>query len=239
MRADATSVVLATAVGAATGSRAAAAALACAGSESDRAALLVDLGSADRRPRSTLVATTGARALEERLVAHMPDARVASRGRLCELALPADPAGVARIAEALPLARESLAVIYLPPGLLHAALDDARVRPSAALLRADLVEDRALAALVAGDLIAGGVRVAVLKCPLGWLAARAALLGALPHTGQALPNRLRDRLLDTADNAFHRCYDRRDGLESDGQEASEAEPQGSGVRAGTPQGAQR
>ena len=42
-------VVLVTAVGAATGSRAAAAALACAASESDRAALLIDLdGGRDR-----------------------------------------------------------------------------------------------------------------------------------------------------------------------------------------------
>ena len=69
-------VVLVTRVGTAAGSRAAAAALACAASEPDRAALLVDLDEA-RAPRPSLIATAGARALEERLAAHLPDAAVA------------------------------------------------------------------------------------------------------------------------------------------------------------------
>ena len=43
-------VVLATAVGAASGSKAAAAALACAGSEPDRPSLLIDLGGRAPRP---------------------------------------------------------------------------------------------------------------------------------------------------------------------------------------------
>ena len=66
-------VVLVTAVGAASGARAAAAALACAASEPDRAALLIDLDGG-RAPRPSLVATSAARALEERLAAHLPDA---------------------------------------------------------------------------------------------------------------------------------------------------------------------
>jgi Mrp family chromosome partitioning ATPase len=72
-------VVLVTTVGAASGARAAAAALACAASEPDRAALLIDLDEG-RPPRATLIATAGARALEKRLNTHLPDARIASRG---------------------------------------------------------------------------------------------------------------------------------------------------------------
>jgi len=189
-------VVLVAQVGAAMGSQAAAAALACAGSEPDSAALLVDLGNG-RAPRSTLVATAGARALEERLVAHLPNAAVASRGQICQLKLPPCPEGVAAIAAALPLVRESAAVIHLTPNLLRLVLDEPRIGPTSALLRADLKKDRALTALAARSLMAGGLRVAVLRCPPGWLAARAALLGALSASGQALPDRLCRRLLAT------------------------------------------
>jgi hypothetical protein len=186
-------VVLAVGVGAATGSRASAAALACACSEPDRTGLLIDL-SEDRAPRPSLVATAAARALEERLVAHLPDASVASRGRFCHLALPAGPNGVERIAAALPLVRESVAVIHLPPRLLQDVLAEPRIDPTAALLRADLRTDRALTALVVRDLMERSIRVAVLKRSLGWLAARAALLGALPED-RALPLRMIERLL--------------------------------------------
>jgi hypothetical protein len=64
-------VVLVAPVGAAVGSRPAAAALACAGSELDRAGLLIDLDDG-RAPRPSLIATAAARALEERLAAHLP-----------------------------------------------------------------------------------------------------------------------------------------------------------------------
>ena len=112
-------VVLVTSVGVAKGARAAAAALACAASEPDRAALLVDLGEG-RGPRPTLVATAGARALEERLAGHMPDASVASRGRICQLTLAPAAGAIEQLAAALPLARESAAIVHLPPPLLRA-----------------------------------------------------------------------------------------------------------------------
>jgi hypothetical protein len=213
-------VALVTAVGGAAGSRAAAAALACAGSEPDRAGLLIDLGEG-RAPRPSPIATTGARALEERLAAHLPGAAVASRGVICCLGVPlaasdprtvpgrtggveavggAEPAADAgthfdAVATALPLVRDSIAVVHLPPGLLQPALDDPRIRSTAALLRADLPADRALTALAARDLVARGLRLAVLKRPLGWLAGRLALLGALPAGSPALPARPRERLL--------------------------------------------
>jgi hypothetical protein len=200
-------VVLVTAVGAAVGTRAAAAALACAGSEPDRAGLLIDLAHG-RPPRPLPIATAGARALEERLAAHLPNAAVASRGAICHLsavppALGGDVATAVGKAEttadaeprldltaaATPLARDSVAVVHLPPHLLQTALDDPRIRPTAALLRADLPADRPLTALAARDLVARGLRLKVLERPLGWLAGRLALLGALPDGGVPVGSR--------------------------------------------------
>jgi hypothetical protein len=196
-------VVLVTRVGAAAGSKAAAGALACAASESDRAALLIDL-DAGRAPRPSLIATAGARELEERLAAHLPDAAIASRGRICQLTLPPD-LGVEPIAAALPLVRESAAVVHLPPPLLRPLLDDTRIRPTAALLRADLSEERALTALAARDLIERGLRVAVLKRPLGWLSARLALQGLAP-SGNGLPTpRQVERLLGRHQSVLSRA----------------------------------
>ena len=189
-----TGSIVVTTVGAAGGSAAAAAALACAGSEADRAALVIDLGQ-PRGPRSSLLATAGAQRLEERLATHLPDADLASRGCICQLTLPAEASGIERIAAALPLARESLAIVHVPPSLLQVVLDEPRIDPGAALLRADLASARSLTALAAGDLVERGLRVAVLKRPLGWLAARAALLGALPEGRGGLPARLVQRLL--------------------------------------------
>jgi hypothetical protein len=172
-------VVLVTRAGAAAGSRAAAAALACLASEPDRAALLIDLAEG-RATRSTLLATAGARALEERLAAHLPDATVASRGCFGQLTLAPGPEALDVIAAALPLARESVAIVHLPPSLLRPLLAEPRIRPTAAVLRADLRQGRALTALVVRDLMDLGLRVAVLKRQPGRLAALAALLGALP-----------------------------------------------------------
>lgn len=194
-------MILVMTVGAARGSKAAAAALACAASEPDLAALLIDLDEG-RALRPSLIATAGARALEERLVAHMPGTRVASRGSVCHLKLPADPEGIEGIAAALPLARESAGVIHLPPRLLHPVLEETRIRPTAAMLRADLAQDRALTALAVRDLMARGLRVAVLKRPLGRPAAWTAQLGALPAGSGVLPARLRERLLETEDSTF-------------------------------------
>lgn len=188
-------VTLVSRVGDAAGSKAAAAALACAGSAPDRAGLLIDLGGG-RSPRPSLVAGAAARELEERLAVHLPEAGVASRGQVCHLALSADRAGIEDVAAALPVVRDSIAAVHVPPFLFWPALEEPRIRPSAALLRADLGADRALTALVARDLLERGLRVAVLKQPLGWIAARRALAGLLPGgSGAALPRRMEARLL--------------------------------------------
>lgn len=210
-------VVLVTAVGAASGARAAAAALACAASEPDRAALLIDLDEG-RPPRPSLIATAGARALEERLAAHLPDARVASRGQICQLSLPPEPEVVEKVAAALPLVRESAAVIHLPPPLARPALDEPRIRATAVLLRADLADTRALTALAVRDLMAQGLRVVVQKRPLGWLAARAALLGTIPSGVEVLPIRMRQQLFSSDDSRFR--YPEGDGSEDDREESA-------------------
>ena len=137
-------VVLVARVGAAGGARAAAAALACAGAEPDRAGLLVDLDPG-RPPRPSLVATGAARDLEERLVAHLPEAGVASRGRICHLTLPSDEEGLERVGAALAIGRDGIVAVNLAPHLVQEAMAGP-IRPSGALLRADLAEDRALTA---------------------------------------------------------------------------------------------
>jgi hypothetical protein len=188
-------VVLVARVAAAGGARAAAAALACAGAEPDRAGLLVDLDPG-RPPRPSLLATGAARELEERLVAHLPEAGVASRGRICHLTLPSDEGGLERVGAALAIGRDGIVAVNLAAHLVQEALAGP-IRPSGALLRADLAKDRALTALAVGDLLEHGVRPAVMKRPLGWIAARRALAGALVpgDGGAALPQPACTRLL--------------------------------------------
>jgi hypothetical protein len=197
-------VILVSRVGGVTGAGAAAAAFACAGSDPDRSGLLIDL-EARRAPRPTLIASAAARGLEERLTAHLPEARAASRGWTCHLALPADRDGIRGIAAALPLADDSNAAVNLPPRLLQLALEEPLPRVGGVLLRADLGADRPLTALAARDLMERGLRVAVLKQPLGWFASRRALAGLLPAgSGGGLPERLCDRLLGERDRELVR-----------------------------------
>jgi hypothetical protein len=178
--------VLVTAVGQAEGARGAAAALACAGAAIDLATLLVDVGG--KPPRPTLLASGAARDLEERLVAHLPQARVAARGQVCHLSVAADPEGLEVASAAVTVARGALAVLHLPPALLRPCLEERLgPAPSGVLLRADLAADRALLALVVRDLMARDLAVAVLKQRLGWIAERRALFGSLqPEAGGGL-----------------------------------------------------
>lgn len=189
-------IVLVTSVGAASGSRAAAAALACAGSEPDRPALLVDVGGRPSRP--TLLASSGARELEERLAIHLPRLRAASRGQICHLATGVDPDGYDGISAALPLVRESVAVLHVPAEHCRGVLEAPGVDLSGALLRADLTADRALAALVVSELRERELLVRVLKHPLAWVSARRALFGVLPPDSLGgLPGRMRRMLLES------------------------------------------
>jgi hypothetical protein len=226
--------ILVTAVGAASGSKAAAAALACAGSESDRPGLLIDVGG--RAPRPTLVASAGARELEERLAVHLPRLRAASRGQTCHLAVADEPEAFESVREALPLVRDSIAVVHLPPARLQAALGENGIRATGAMLRADLDEDRALTALAVRGLVVRGLRTKVLKNALGWVPARRALFGVLPS---AVPGGLSPRLvkplLENENGLEHRCYDDLDDEETDPTRTSQQQRrdhEGTGRRRG-------
>jgi hypothetical protein len=200
-RAPDSEVVLVTAVGDAEGSRGAAAALACAAADADRATLLVDIGG--RVPRPTLLASSAAHRLEERLVAHLPRARVAARGQVCHLAvLPAEPESFEVASAATTVARDGLVVLHLPPALVQPLLGVGMgARLTGAMLRADVATDRALLALVVRDLRSRGLTVGVLKRRLAWVAERRALFGALtPDAAGGLPRRLVRRLVS------HQCY---------------------------------
>jgi hypothetical protein len=183
-------VVLAAAVGEAEGSRGSAAALACAAAEPDVATLLVEVGG--RGPRPTLIASAAAQQLEERLRAHLPDARAAARGQVCHLSVGSDDEGLAAAAAAIDVVRGAVAVLLLQPRLLQRALEDPNLRPTGVLLRADLPDDRALVALTARDLLERGLAVGVLKRRLGWVAERRALFGVLPA---GAPGGLSERLV--------------------------------------------
>jgi hypothetical protein len=187
-------VVVVSSVGEAEGSRGAAAALSCAGSGIETAALLVDVGG--RVPRPTLIASASAHRLEERLAARLPTLRPAARGEVCHLSVGTDEDGVGAAAAAVTVGRGGLAVVHVAPELLQPLLEaPAAPRPDAALLRADLTTDRALVALAVGELLERGLRVAVLKCRLGWVAERRAGFGALGSDSGGLPESLLYRLL--------------------------------------------
>jgi hypothetical protein len=186
--------VLVAAVGEAEGSRGAAAALACSGADADRATLLVDAGG--RAPRPTLIVSAAAQKLEERLAAHLPQAKVAARGQVCHLAVSPDSEGLDVASGAVAVARGAAAVVHVPPDLFQLALaEDSNLHPSGVLLRADLRSDRALVALTVRDLFEQELTVGILKRRLSWVAERRALFGVLPAGSPGgLPERLICRL---------------------------------------------
>lgn len=184
--------IIVTAVGEAGGTSAAAAALACCLGSDPQVGVLVDL-AAPRAPRPTLFATEAARKLEERLAAHLPGSAVASRGRLCVMALDRRSSEPEQLFGAVAVCRDVPTVIGVPTARFRELVDEPRLAPAAVLLRADLPRDRAQTALAAADLIGRGLRVCVLRRPLGWLPGRCASAG-LPLPRSALPARLLNRL---------------------------------------------
>ncbi|HVY97724.1 MAG TPA: hypothetical protein VHA54_12255, partial [Solirubrobacterales bacterium] len=177
------------------GARPAGAALACAGADVDRAALMVDLGG--RAPRPTLLASAAAQRLEERLAAHLPEAQVAARGQVCQLVAPADEEGFEIAQAAMTVARDEVRVVHVVPAALQPLLGSSLAADlSGALLRADVGADQPLLALAAHDLLARGLVLAVLKRRLPWVTERRALFGALPAgTAGGLPPKVVRRLL--------------------------------------------
>jgi hypothetical protein len=212
--------VLVVAVAAAEGARPAAAALACAGANPDRATLLVDVGG--RPPRPTLLTSAAARTLEERLVVHLPRARVAARGQTVHVAVPVEDDGLEVAAAAVTVARGALAAVHLPPALVREMLEGGvGPRLSGVLLRADLSSDRPLVAMLVRELRSRGLPVAVLKSRLAWVAERRALFGALAQ-GSGLPGRVVRQLAEPGVSRDSR------GKDSKG----ETEPEVAAIRAG-------
>ncbi len=218
-------IILVSAVAAAQGSRAAAAALACAGSEPDRPGLLVDVGG--RTPRPTLVASSGARELEERLVVHLPQVRAASRGQTCHLAVGSDSDAFEHIRAALPLVRDSVAVVHTPPTGFQEFVAEQGIPLSGVLLRADLASDRSLTALAVRDLLDRGLAVRALKRPLAWVPARRALFGVLPpDAAGGLPQQVREALLESQISVEHPCYIGSNDTETDAARAAQQQRRG-------------
>jgi hypothetical protein len=185
------SLVLATDVGEAKGGLAVAAAIgvALAVEEPGRASgvLLAELGS-ERGRGPTMLASASARELEEGL-REIGLERVAARGRLCWLGLPANAEALGelpRVLAAMPAA--SLAIMHLPARLWPLALEQPDLRPRAGLLRADLPSDRPLAALAVAELRERRLAARVASRPLGRVASRRATAGL--ETGGAVAKRV-------------------------------------------------
>jgi hypothetical protein len=159
--------------------------------------LLIDVGG--RPPRPTLLASAGARVLEERLAVHVPRLRAASRGQTCHLAVADEPPDYEGVRAALPLVRDSVAVLHLAPTLLPDFLAESGIPTTGVLLRADLEADRALTALAVRELAGRELSVRVLRRSLAWVPARRALFGLLPEDAPGgLPPRLAAGLLGKA-----------------------------------------
>lgn len=190
--------VVVAAVGEAEGSRGAAAALACAAAEVDLPTLFVDVGG--RAPRPALLASAAAQKLEERLSSHLSEMRVAARGQVCQLSVPAEAEGLAAAAVAADVARGSAVVLHVSAQLLQETLAaGSDLRPTGVLLRGDLPKERPLVALAVRDLLLRDFAVGVLKQRLSWVAERRALFGALPPGAPGgLSERFVSRLLRTA-----------------------------------------
>jgi hypothetical protein len=170
--------VVVAAIGSAQGSRAAAAALACAGADQDRAALFIDLGA--RVPKPTLVASSAARNLEQRIARRLPGLPVAARGQTCHVAAAPDAQGFSLARLAAAEAGDALVVVHVAPNALSRLLSSPDApRFTTALLRVDRDQSQAdLDDVVARDLLGRGVMVSALHHRLSWVEERRALFGA-------------------------------------------------------------
>jgi hypothetical protein len=176
-------VVLATGIGGAGGTAATVAAVAVAAAlEGDRdrpaAVLVAELDA--RSPRGpTMLASVSARDLERTLAA--AGLRAGARGALAWLSLPGGEEGLDELERALEHAAAArLAIVVLPARLWNRALERLGWRVAAGLLRCDLPEDRALAALAAIELRHRNLRARIESRGFGPLAARRALAGLDP-----------------------------------------------------------
>ena len=165
---------------------AAALAVACATGDGQPVAL-IEVGGRRRGP--TMLASSSARSLEERMRAAGRDCR--ARGRLASV-----PVAVAEgwdeelVATLALLGQTESAVVSLPPALLRQVLARPELGVEGVLLCAELPRQRALAALAVAELRATGVAVKVAQRAPGRVGARRALAGIDPG-GDASPRAAR------------------------------------------------
>jgi Transglycosylase SLT domain/D-alanyl-D-alanine carboxypeptidase len=185
------SLLLATDVGEAKGGLAIAAAIAVALTVQEpgrpSGVLLAELGG-ERGRGPTMLASGPARELEQRLREAGLE-RVAARGRLCWLGLPATVEALGdlpRVLAAVPAA--SVAIVHLPARLWPLALEEPGLEPRAGLLRADLPGDKPLAALAVAELRERRLGVRIASRPLSHIASRRAMAGL--ETGGAAARRV-------------------------------------------------
>jgi len=134
--------------------------------------VIAELGC-ERARGPTMLATERARQLERTLSTAGFEA--AARGRLAWLRLGDEERWPERLSEAIDAAGPLRAVLlHLPASRWREALEHERLKPTAALLRAELPAQRSLAALAVGELGARGLRVRVAPRAPGRIAARRA-----------------------------------------------------------------
>lgn len=165
-------------LGEATGSRAVAAALACAGIGESGAPIFLDVGGREARP--TLLASAGAKELEELLAAHLPQGAAAARGGFCQVTLPADSRGLRAAATAVAVAGSVPTVVHVRREGLRAFLDAPLGScASAAVLCSGGETGRAVAVPTALEVLGRGLAVALMERRLDWVTERRALFGGI------------------------------------------------------------
>ena len=177
-------LIACTTAGEATGADAVAAAVAVAATTTDpgaEAALVVDLRTAPKPARGTLLASAAARQLESAASEAM-GLRAAARGRIC-FAAPVDEGREAvEVVEGLvaPALPAPIVACVCDPGDFRGVLAAAPEGERAALVRALPGADRSLLALLVGELHSERVPVKAWTSPIGTIPARRALAGLEP-----------------------------------------------------------
>jgi nitroreductase len=166
--------------------------------------LLVEVGEGARRRAPTLLASSSAREVEEKL--RSAGRPASARGHLCHLALE-DGEGSEEVAAAVADAEAELAVVHLPGRLWVPALETKGLGIAGGCLLVSLPAERSLAAIAVEELARRRLPCRVATRAPGQLAARRALagvraggwvsdlaariarrlLGLGPERGQALP----------------------------------------------------
>jgi hypothetical protein len=135
--------------------------------------LLVDVGEGARRRGPTLLASPGARRVEEAL--RSAERRAAARGLICHLA--AENENLEDVGTAVAESGAELAVLHLPGRLWVPALAAETLAPAGGCLLVSLPEERSLAALAVEELARRRLPCRVATRPPGQLAARRAQAG--------------------------------------------------------------